>query len=155
MRYDTCCIFANSLVEIGLGAQCRSKNLLRTELVNVNDIGMRHLKKGRKLSRVRNQRRALMKTLAHALLSRGKIKTTEAKAKELRPFVEALLTKAKRGGIPEQRMLARRLEPKIVKKAIDEIAPNLKDRPGGYTRIMKIGMRKSDAARMAIIELVK
>ncbi len=97
----------------------------------------------------------MMKTLAYALLSRGKIKTTEAKAKELRPFVELLLTKAKRGGISDRRLLAERLSPKIVKKTVDEIAPNLNGRSGGYTRIMKIGMRKSDAARMAIIELVK
>lgn len=96
-----------------------------------------------------------MKTLAHALLSRGKIKTTEAKAKELRPFVELLLTKAMRGGIAERRSLNRRLSSEIVKKTVDEIAPNFKGRAGGYTRIMKIGARKSDAAKMAIIELVK
>lgn len=124
-------------------------------LAFLGKIGMRHLKKGRKFSRVRNQRHALMKTMAYALLSRGKIKTTEAKAKELRPFVESLLTKAKRGGIAERRLISQRLSPKIVKKTVDEIAPSLKDRSGGYTRIMKIGMRKSDAARMAIIELVK
>lgn len=96
-----------------------------------------------------------MKTLAYALLSRGKIKTTEAKAKELRPFVELLLTKARRGTAADRRLLASRLSPKIVKKAVDEIAPNLKGRAGGYTRITKIGSRQSDAAQMAIIELVK
>lgn len=112
-------------------------------------------KRGRKLSRKRNQRKALLKTLASALILNEKIKTTEAKAKEISSFVEKIITKAKAGKITSRRFLAKFFSPKIVKKLVDEIGPKYKERKGGYTRIIKLGRRKSDGAKMAIIELVK
>ena len=84
-----------------------------------------------------------------------KIKTTEAKAKELRITAENFITKAKNGKIQDRRLLAQELAPKIVKKIIEEIAPKYKERNGGYTRIIKLGPRPSDGAKMVIIELVK
>lgn len=112
------------------------------------------MKRGRKLSRKRDQRKALLKSLATALFLKEKIKTTEAKAKEIAPIVEKFITKAKKGDLNSGRHLARFFVPKVVKKLVDEIAPRYKDRPGGYTRIIKLGPRKSDGAKMAIIELV-
>jgi len=116
---------------------------------------MRKLNKGRALSRKKGPRVALLRTLATSLFLHEKIKTTEAKAKELRPLAEKMITKAKAGQIANRRVLARDLNPKIVKKLVEEIAPRYKDRNGGYTRIIKLGPRNSDSARMAIIELVK
>ena len=116
---------------------------------------MRKRKKGRKLSRQRGQRQALLKALASALILREKIKTTEAKAKEMAGFVEKFITIAKKGNLAPRRRLAKFFSPKIVKKLIIEIAPKYQDRPGGYTRIIKLGPRKSDGAKMAIIEFVK
>ncbi|XOB40444.1 MAG: 50S ribosomal protein L17 [Candidatus Nealsonbacteria bacterium] len=116
---------------------------------------MKKRKKGRKLSRKSNQRRALLNSLARELFLREKIKTTEAKAKEVSGFAEKQITKAKIGNLSSRRLLARRFSPEVVKKMIDEIAPRYKDRKGGYTRIIKMGPRRSDGARMAIIELVK
>ncbi len=85
----------------------------------------------------------------------GKIKTTEAKAKELRMFAEKLITRARKNQISDRRILAQYLFPQIVKKLVDEIAPNYASRQGGYTRIVRLGGRKSDGASMVIIELVK
>jgi len=85
----------------------------------------------------------------------GKIKTTEAKAKELRVVAEKFITRAKDNTVSNRRLLAKSLSSFTVKKLVDEIAPTFKDRQGGYTRIMKLGPRKSDGARMTIIELVK
>lgn len=116
---------------------------------------MRKLKKGRRLSRKKNQRRALLKSLATALFLKEKIKTTEAKAKEISGFAEKQITTAKKSDIASRRLLARYFSPSIIKKLANEIAPRYKERKGGYTRIMKLGPRKSDGARMAIIELVK
>jgi len=116
---------------------------------------MRKRKKGRKLSRKRDQRKALVKALARALFLQERIKTTEAKAKEISGFVQKCITKAKKGGVAERRHLARFFSKNVVKKLVDDIAKRYKDRPGGYTRIIKFGPRKSDGARMAIIELVK
>jgi len=115
---------------------------------------MNKRKKGRKLSRTSDQRRALKKSLARSLFIKGKIKTTEAKAKELRPFAEKLITRARKKDVNARRHLARYFDDKIVKKIVDEIAPRYKERPGGYTRITKLGPRQSDSAEMAIIELV-
>ena len=112
-------------------------------------------KKGRKLSRKRNQRRALLKTLASSLLLKEKIKTTEAKAKEASRFIEKQISLAKIGTLPIQRLLRRHFSPSIVKKLVNEIGPRYKNRPGGYTRIIKLGSRKSNGAKMAIIELIK
>ncbi len=116
---------------------------------------MKKLKKGRTLARKSDQRKALLKSLARALFLNEKIKTTEAKAKELRGFAEKLITRAKKGDLASRRHLAKYFEKKLVKKIIDEIAPRYKARNGGYTRIVKLGLRKSDGAKISIIELVK
>jgi len=112
-------------------------------------------KKGRKLSRKRNQRKALFKSLARELFLKEKIEMTLAKAKELLPFVEKRITRAKIGDLSSRRLLAKEFSPDIVRKLVNEIAPRYKERKGGYTRIIKLGPRKSDGAKMAIIELVK
>lgn len=116
---------------------------------------MRKRKQGRKLSRKRDQRRALLRSLAEALIIHEKIKTTEAKAKEVSGWTEKLITRAKKGGLSSRRLLLRRFSPKIVKKLMEELGPRYKERKGGYTRIRKLGPRRSDGAKMAIIELVK
>jgi len=116
---------------------------------------MRKRNKGRILSRPKSQRKALLRNLANSLFLHGKIKTTEAKAKELRPVAEKFITRAKDGKLVSKNILTQDLNPPIVKKLIAEIAPLYLTRPGGYTRITKLGPRKSDGARMAIIELVK
>ena len=114
---------------------------------------MKHLKSGRKFGRVRNQRRALLKRLARAGFLQKKMKTTEAKAKELRPFVEKCITRAKRPTLANQRLLLQSFSKTVVARIIAEAKTHM-DRPGGYTRITKIGPRMSDSARMAFIEMV-
>ncbi len=116
---------------------------------------MRKRKKGRKLSRKTDQRKALLKLLASALFLKGKIETTEAKAKETAILVEKFITKAKKKDLSTRRNLAKFFPKNIVKKIIDEIAPSYIERKGGYTRIIKLGPRKSDGAKMTIIELIK
>ncbi len=116
---------------------------------------MRKRNKGRMLSRNKSQREALLKSLMSSLFLHEKIRTTEAKAKELRVVAEKSITRARLNTIFSRRMLARTLAPQIVKKLVNEIAPKYKTRTGGYTRIIKLGPRKSDSAEMAIIELVK
>ena len=115
---------------------------------------MRHLKKGRKFGRETGVRRALMKSLASSFFMLGRITTTEAKAKELRPFAEKLITRAKDPTLANRRVLAPMLSDKVAKKLIDQ-AKGFAGRNGGYTRVIKLGARRSDGARMAIIELVK
>ena len=115
---------------------------------------MRHLRKGRKLGRERGQRRALMKSLASSFFILGRIKTTEAKAKEARPHVEKLLTRAKQETLVNRRLLRAVLSEEATKKVFER-AKEFSNRNGGYTRIIKLGARKSDSARMAILELVK
>lgn len=131
---------------------------------------MKHLKSGRKLKRTSSHRKALLSNLASSLIEYKKIKTTETKAKELRPYVEALITKAKKayskeqqGLLPEgqtidlhsRRVVARVIRSKQVLQALfEEIAPKVIDRNGGYTRIIKTGLRRGDASPTAIIELV-
>ncbi len=116
---------------------------------------MRKLNKGRKLSRKIGPRKALLKSLANNFFLHEKMKTTEAKAKEIRPRVEKMITRAKEGTVANRRILSSSLDKTIVKKLVDEIAPKYKERNGGYTRITKLGRRNSDGARMAIIELIK
>ena len=116
---------------------------------------MRKLNKGRKFSRLKNQREALLKTLATSLFMHGKIKTTEAKAKELRMVAEKFITRGRDNTISNRRILGKALSPQTVKKLMDEISPQFAQRQGGYTRITKLGPRKSDGASMVIIELVK
>jgi large subunit ribosomal protein L17 len=116
---------------------------------------MRKLNKGRKFSRKIGPRKALLRVLVNNFFLHEKIKTTEAKAKELRSIAEKMITKAKKGDLANRRLLARDLTPIMTKKIIDQIAPTYKDRQGGYTRIIKLGPRHSDSAKMVIIELVK
>ena len=116
---------------------------------------MRKKNKGRKFSRKIGPRKALLRVLVNNFLLQEKIKTTEAKAKELRSIAEKMITKAKNVDLSNRRILARDLTPKMTKKIIEEIAPRYKERAGGYTRIIKLGPRHSDGAKMVIIELVK
>ena len=116
---------------------------------------MRKRKKGRKLSRKKDQRKALFKSLARELFLKEKIKLTEAKAKEVSIFAEKEIQEAKTGDLHSKKLLARKFSRNIVKKLVNEIAPRYKERKGGYTRIIKLGKRLSDGAKMAIIELVK
>ena len=116
---------------------------------------MKKRKKGRKLSREKNQRRALLETISGALLLREKIKTTEAKAKETSILAEKFITQAKKNTLTSRRLLAKVLPQKIVKKLLEKLGPRYKEKNGGYTKIIKLGPRKSDGAKMAIIELVK
>ncbi len=115
---------------------------------------MRHLKKGRKFGRTADQRRALLNILASQLVIHERIRTGEAKAKELRPLVEKMITRAKSPTLAARRRLGRDLAEPAVAKLIKAIAPRMAARPGGYTRIIKLGPRRSDSARMAIIEFV-
>ncbi|MBI4120370.1 MAG: 50S ribosomal protein L17 [Parcubacteria group bacterium] len=116
---------------------------------------MRHLKKkGRKFGRVKKVRKALLKSLLMALVLKGRIKTTEAKAKELNKAVGPLVTKAKKGGLYSIRLLAKTLPPKAVSKLIKEIGPRYQTRAGGYTRIIKTGEIRKDGARMCYVEFV-
>jgi len=109
----------------------------------------------RKFSRKRDQRRLLFKSLAREFFLKGKIKTTEAKAKQISTFLNKQISRAKAGNFHSRRLLAKQFSPEIVKKIVNEIAPGYKERKGGCTRIIKIGPRKSDGAKMAIIELIK
>ena len=108
----------------------------------------------RKLGRESAQRKALLKALATALILNGRIKTTEAKAKSLKPEFEKLITKAKKNTIHSKRLVNSLLNKEITKKLFNEIAPRYASRQGGYTRIIKLGSRKSDGAKMAYIEIV-
>ena len=116
---------------------------------------MRHRVKGKKLGRTSSHRAALLNSLATSLLKHKRIKTTLAKAKEARSYVESLITKAKKGDLHNQRQIMSVINDKeVVKELFAEIVKKVGDRPGGYTRVVKLGSRKGDAARMAIIELV-
>ena len=115
---------------------------------------MRKSKKGKKFGRVMEQRKALMRALVSSLILHKKIRTTETKAKELRRFVEPLITKAKAGDLHRRRQVRKFLSEAITKKLFNEIGPLYKERAGGYTRIIKMAPRVSDGARMAQIELV-
>lgn len=116
---------------------------------------MRHRKAGRALRRTSEQKLALLRGLASSLLEHGAIETTEAKAKELRPFVEKLITKAKSGTLHDRRLAGRHIQKRETSdKLFQEIGPKFLKRQGGYTRILKTGHRKGDGAEMARIELV-
>ncbi len=116
---------------------------------------MRHGYAGRQLSRTKGHRRALFANLANALLKHEQIKTTVPKAKDLRPYVEKLITLGKRGDLHARRQAAAKLrDDAVVAKLFSVIGPRYKSRSGGYTRIIKAGLRYGDAAPMAIIELV-
>lgn len=116
---------------------------------------MRHKVKGRKLGRSTPHRKATMRALASALIKEHRIKTTLAKAKELRTFVEPVITKAKNDTTHNRRQVFAALQDKVaVTELFDIVAPEVGDRPGGYTRVLKLGHRLGDAADMALIELV-
>lgn len=116
---------------------------------------MKHHDKNKKLGRNANQRRALLKSLACSLIRDEKIKTTEAKAKELRKFIERLITKAKKDDQVTYKIIYRNLGNKTqTNNLIKNIAPKYLSRKGGYTRIIKLPIRKSDASKMAQIEFV-
>ena len=116
---------------------------------------MRHRVGGRKLGRTSSHRTAMFRNMAAALIKHEQITTTLPKAKELRPYVEKLITLAKKGQLSHRRLAhARLLDETQLTKLFDVLAPRYADRNGGYTRVIKAGLRVSDAAPMAIIELV-
>ena len=117
---------------------------------------MRHKKKGRKLGRKVGNRKALLRNLACQLILHKKIKTTDPKAKELRSFIEPLITLAKKDNLHSRRLVIRKLPKKnVVRILFKEIAPLFSTRPGGYTRITKLGLRDNDRAPVSIIEFVE
>jgi len=116
---------------------------------------MRHQKKGRKLGLIKGRRRSFLAILMHNLIMEGSIKTTEARAKEIRPKVEKLITIAKKGDLSALRLLMKRIPKDSAYKLYHEIAPKYKDRDGGYLRIVKTAeMRKRDGSMKVIIEFV-
>jgi large subunit ribosomal protein L17 len=116
---------------------------------------MRHLVKGKKLRRNTAQRRALLRNLVTSFLEKERIQTTLAKAKAAKPIAEKMITLAKRNTLHTRRQALRFIYKRdVVKKLFDEIGPRFSERPGGYTRIVKIGSRAGDGAEMAILELI-
>ena len=117
---------------------------------------MRHRKAGRSLRRTSEQRLALLRNLATSLIEQGAIETTEAKAKELRPFVEKLITKARAGTLHARRLAGKHVQKReAADKLFQEVGPKFAKRAGGYTRILKTGHRKGDGADLARIELIQ
>ena len=119
---------------------------------------MRHCKRGRKLNRTSSHRKALLRNLAISLVMHKRIKTTLPKAKELSPFVERLITDAKKDSLSGYRLILKNIPGKLGKKIanilVNQIGPNYKSRNGGYTRIIKLGNRKNDNATVSLIEFV-
>jgi large subunit ribosomal protein L17 len=114
---------------------------------------MRHLNRGRKLNRTSSHRKALFKNLVLALVRHGRIRTTDAKAKELRRYADRMVTLGKQGDLAARRRAFDFMQShQAVKKLFDEIAPRFKERNGGYTRVVKYGFRRGDAAPLSIIE---
>lgn len=116
---------------------------------------MRHRVKGRQLSRTASHKRAMMNNMVTSLFEHEAVVTTTAKAKELRPFAEKLITLARRGDLHARRQVERRIKDRVIlKRLFDEIGPRFAARPGGYVRILKLGFRPGDGADMARIELL-
>ena len=116
---------------------------------------MRHLKSGRKLNRTSSHRQAMFRNMAVSLFRHEQIRTTVPKAKELRRFAEPLITLSKQPSVANRRLAFSRLRDRqVVGKLFDDLGVHFKDRPGGYLRILKIGFRPSDAAPMAVVQLV-
>ena len=114
---------------------------------------MRHLKDGRKLNRSAAHRKALMRNLVKALLQREQIRTTDAKAKELRRWADRIVTLGKRNTVHARRLAFAYLgSRKLVQRLFDEVAPRFQGRAGGYTRVLKIGVRAGDAAPLSLVE---
>jgi large subunit ribosomal protein L17 len=116
---------------------------------------MRHQRAGKKLGRDSSHRRALYANLACSLIEHGRIRTTQAKAKAVKPFAEQMITLGKRGDLAARRQAISELRSKeIVQRLFADVAPRFAERPGGYTRIIKLGPRAGDAADMVYLELV-
>ena len=116
---------------------------------------MRHRAKGRQLSRTSSHKRAMLNNMAASLFDHGRVVTTEAKAKELRPFAEKLITLARRGDLHARRLVERKIKSReTLSRLFSEIGPRFAARPGGYTRILKLGHRDGDGADIARIELL-
>jgi large subunit ribosomal protein L17 len=116
---------------------------------------VRHQRAGRKLGRDSAHRKALYANLTASLIEHGRIKTTVAKAKEVRPVAEEMITLGRRGDVPARRQALKFLRSQdVVHKLFSEVGPRFSDRPGGYSRIVKLGPRQGDAAEMAYLELV-
>ena len=116
---------------------------------------MRHQRSGKKLGRDSAHRKALYSNLAGALIEHGRIQTTEAKAKAVKPFAERMITLGKRGDLAARRKALSELRsPDVVSHLFSDVAPRFAERPGGYTRIVKLGPRQGDAADMVYLELV-
>ena len=116
---------------------------------------MRHARSGKKLGRDSAHRKALYSNLAGALITHGRIETTEAKAKAVKPFAEKMITLGKRGDLAARRhALAELRSQDVVHRLFADVAPRFAERPGGYTRVVKLGPRQGDAASMALLELV-
>jgi large subunit ribosomal protein L17 len=116
---------------------------------------MRHRAKGKQLSRTASHRKALLANLATSLFKHDRIETTEAKAKELRPYAERLITLARRGDLHARRLAESRLKDRdVTHRLFKDLAPRFATRPGGYTRIIKLGHRAGDGAEIARIELL-
>ena len=117
---------------------------------------MRHQRKRHKLSRSASHRKALLRNLCKEVIDHERIKTTEAKAKAVKPEVEKLITLAKRGDLHARRQALSALgqDKFVVYKLFEEVGPRYSERPGGYTRILKLGPRRSDATEMVLLELV-
>lgn len=116
---------------------------------------MKHGNSIRKFNRNKNQRKALIESLARSLVLKEKIKTTQAKAKSLRPYVEKLVTKGKNGTLVSKRILISKIGKEGANKIVDVLSPRFKDRKGGYTRIVKLPNRLSDGSPMAVIEFTE
>ena len=116
---------------------------------------MRHARTGKKLGRDSAHRKALYANLACSLIEHGRIKTTQAKAKAVKPYAEKMITLGRRGDLHARRQALASLRVQdVVHKLFADVAPRMADRPGGYTRIVKIGPRQGDAAAMVFLELV-
>ena len=116
---------------------------------------MRHRRSGRKLGRDASHRKALYANLTGALIEHGRIRTTAAKAKEVKPVAEQMITLGRRGGVPARRQALKFLRSQdVVYKLFSDVGPRFADRPGGYCRIVRIGPRQGDAAEMVYLEFV-
>ena len=116
---------------------------------------MRHLRKNRKFGRPADFRKAFLWNLITSLILKERIKTTEARAKEIRPIAEKTISTARNETLANRRLLLKNLNVKTVNKLFKELSPRFKQRKGGYLRILKLGTRKNDGAKMAMIEIIK
>lgn len=116
---------------------------------------MRHRKKKNKLTRSKDQRRILLRSLVSSLILKERITTTESKAKKLKPFLEKTISRARKDTLANRRLLLKDFSERVVSKLFKELGPRYQNRPGGYSRIIKISPRKTDSAEIAIIELIK